>query len=239
MSNRVGKFIMAAAGMLAAGGVVALWPIVSEPVAAQAPGQPARPAKTVGGKPNFTGVWQALNEANWDLTPHEARPGPPQYGALFSEPGGVGIVEGGQIPYRPEMLAKKNENFAKRWTSDPEAKCYLPGVPRATYMPFPFQIIQSTNKLLVAYPFASASRLIHLDLKERAPIDSWMGWSLGRWEGDTLVVDVTDFNGLAWFDRAGNFASETLHVVERYTMAGQDLINYEATIEDPKVFTRR
>jgi hypothetical protein len=121
---------------------------------------------------------------------------------------------------------------------DPEAKCYMPGVPRANYMPFPFQIIQSTNKILIAYPFASASRLIHFDDVGEAPVDSYMGWSRGKWDGETLVVDVTGFNDKTWFDRAGNFHSDELHVVERFTAASPDIINYEATIQDPKVFTR-
>jgi hypothetical protein len=197
-----------------------------------------RGPRTPDGKPNLTGLWQALTEANWDLEPHAARPGPSQYGALFAEPGGVGIVEGNKIPYKPAAVAKKNENFAKRWTEDPEAKCYMPGVPRATYMPFPFQIVQSTNTVLMAYEFASASRVIKMNSTSKSPVPSWMGWSIGRWEGDTLVVDVSDFTDQTWFDRAGNYHSDALHVVERYVPKTADLIVYEATIEDPQVFTR-
>ena len=192
----------------------------------------------LNGKPNLSGLWQALSEANWDIRAHEARPGPPEFGALFSEPGSVGIVEGGQIPYQPTALAKQQENFTKRWTDDPEAKCYMPGVPRATYMPYPFQIIQSTNKILIAYAFASASRLIPLTDPGESPAESWMGWSKARWDGDTLVVDVTSFNDQSWFDRAGNFHSDALAVVERYTPQGPDTIQYEATITDANVFTR-
>jgi len=114
----------------------------------------------------------------------------------------------------------------------------MPGVPRATYMPYPFQIVQTPSDILVAYEFASASRIIRMNSEERSPAESWMGWSLGRWEGDALVVDVTDFNDQTWFDRAGNFHSDALHVVERYTRTGPDTLTYEATIEDPKVFTR-
>lgn len=198
----------------------------------------AKPPQRIGGKPNLTGLWQALTEANWDLQAHEARPGPSQFGALFAEPAGVGVVEGNEIPYRPEALAKKKANFENRWTMDPEARCYMPGVPRATYMPFPFQIVQGPTKILIAYEFASASRIIHLDKVGESPAESWMGWSRGRWEGDALVVDVDSFNDQTWFDRAGNFHSEVLHVVERYTLANQDTINYEATITDPAVFTR-
>jgi hypothetical protein len=190
------------------------------------------------GKPNLNGIWQSLNEANWDIQAHQARPGPSQFGALFSEPAGIGIVDGNEIPYKPEALAKKNENFANRWMLDPEAKCYMPGVPRATYMPFPFQIFQGTDNMLIAYPFAAASRIIHMKDVGESPADAWMGWSRARWEGDTLVVNVTNLIDQTWFDRAGNFHSDALHVVERYTMTGPDRIEYEATIEDPNVFTR-
>jgi len=192
----------------------------------------------IQGKPNLSGIWQAVTEANWDIRPHAARPGPPQFGALFSEPPGLGIVEGNEIPYQPWAAAKQKENFAKRWELDPEAKCYMPGVPRAMYMPYPFQIIQGTNKIVIAYAFANAGRLIHMDKVGDSPADTWMGWSQGRWDGDTLVVDVTSLIDQTWFDRAGNFHSEALHVIERYTPSGPNLIQYEATIEDPKVFTR-
>ena len=190
------------------------------------------------GKPNLTGLWQAISEANWDIRPHEARPGPTQFGALFSEPGGIGIVEGGEIPYQPSALARQQENFAKRWVNDPEVKCYMPGVPRATYMPYPFQIIQGSRKIIIGYAFASASRVIPLDDPGESPAETWMGWSKGRWDGDALVVDVTSFNDQTWFDRAGNYHSDALHVVERYSLLSRDTIQYEATITDPKVFTR-
>ena len=199
--------------------------------------------------PDLNGLWQSLNEANWDIQAHAAEPGPPQFGALFAEPAGAGIVEGNEIPYQPWALAKKKENFANRLVRvkaddvrmeplDPEAKCYLPGVPRATYMPFPFQIIQGNNKIIIAYEFAGASRIIYLDKAGAAPTDSYMGWSLGHWDGDTLVVDVTGLNDKTWFDRAGNFHSDAMHVIERYTPVSSGLIQYEATIDDPKVFTR-
>ena len=190
------------------------------------------------GKPNLNGIWQTMNEANWDVQAHQARPGPAQYGALFSEPAGIGVVEGNEIPYTPEALAKRRENFANRFTLDPEAKCYMAGVPRATYQPFPFQIFQGTDKILIAYPFASASRIIHMKDVGESPADAWMGWSRAKWDGDTLVVDVKNLIDQTWFDRAGNYHSDALHVVERYSMTGPDLIQYEATIEDPNVFTR-
>jgi hypothetical protein len=218
------------------------------PAAAQTPAYQA-PRLQGTAHPDLNGLWQALNEGNWDIQAHAAQPGPPQFGALFAEPAGPGIVEGNELPYQPWALAKKKENFEKRLVRvntdgvrleplDPEAKCYLPGVPRATYMPFPFQIVQGDTKIILAYAFASTSRLVHLDKVDPAPADSFMGWSVGRWEGDTLVVDVTSLNDKTWFDRAGNFHSDALHVVERYTPASPELLRYEATIEDSKVFTR-
>jgi hypothetical protein len=214
-----------------------------------APAAYKAPRLTGTTNPNLNGLWQSLTEANWDVLPHEAKAGPPEFGALYAEPAGLGIVEGNQIPYQPWALEQKKDNFAKRFVRvntdgvrleplDPEAKCYLPGVPRATYMPFPFQIIQGNKKIVIAYEFASASRIIPLEKAGDAPTDSYMGWSQGRWEGDTLVVDVTGFNEKTWFDRAGDFHSEALHVVERYTPVSTNMLQYEATIEDPKVFTR-
>jgi hypothetical protein len=190
------------------------------------------------GKPNLNGIWQAITEANWDIQAHQARPGPAQFGALFAEPAGIGVVDGNEIPYTPEALKKKQDNFANRWTRDPEAKCYMPGVPRATYMPFPFQIFQGTDKVLIAYPFAAASRIIHLKEVGESPADAWMGWSRAAWEGDTLVVDVRNLIDQTWFDRAGNHHSDALHVTERYSMIDANTIEYEATIDDPNVFTR-
>jgi len=198
-------------------------------------------ARMPDGRPDLNGIWAASNTANWNLETHAAKQGPvAALGAAFSVPGGLGVVEGGEIPYLPEALAQRDANAASWMANDPEVKCYLPGVPRATYMPYPFQIVQSTepNDILVTYEFASASRIVHMRIHEEYPVESWMGWSNGRWEGDTLVVDVTGSNGQTWFDRAGNYHSDALHVVERYTPKGRDVIQYEATIEDPKVFSR-
>jgi hypothetical protein len=221
--------------------------------------QTSRPARTADGKPDFSGVWQANNEAYWDLQAHEARPGavtqPGVYpnaefarvpaapvlalGAAAGVPGSIGVVQDdGEIPYKPEAAAMKKENAANWIDRDPELKCYLPGIPRAMYMPYPFQIVQSTNKIQTAFTFASTARTIHLDKVEGPPDDAYMGHSIGHWEGDTLVVDVTGFNGKNWFDRAGNFHSTSLHLVERFTPITADAIRYEVTIEDPEVFTR-
>lgn len=194
--------------------------------------------RTDDGKPDFNGIWQTLNSADWDIQPHAARAGPPELGAFGAFPAGLGVIEGNEIPYQPAAAAKKKENAANWLTRDPEVKCYLPGVPRATYQPFPFQIFQTPQTFLISYEFAGAERAIPMRKPEPAPIDSWMGTSSGRWEGDTLVVDVTGFNDRTWFDRSGSFHSDALHVVERYTPMGRDAIQYEATIEDPKVFTR-
>jgi hypothetical protein len=191
------------------------------------------------GKPNFNGIWQALNEASWDIEGHAAAPGlVTALGAAAAVPPGLGVVEGGPIPYQPGAMAQKKENFEKRLTLDPEIKCYLPGVPRATYMPYPFQIIQTQKFIMMIHTYARAVRTIYMDEHKEAPADSWMGWSNGHWEGETLVVDTTGFNDQTWFDRAGNFHSDALHVVERFTATSRDHLLYEATIEDPKVFTR-
>jgi hypothetical protein len=200
-------------------------------------------------QPDLGGIWQSLTTANWDIQDHSAQPGPfPELlGAWGAQPAGQGVVEGNELPYKPEALAKKQANLSKRLgvdpydlhgVGDPEAKCYAPGVPRAMYLPFPFQIVQMPGKILMVFGYSNVSRVIQLENHQEAPIDTWMGWSNGRWEGDTLVVDVTGFNGLAWLDRTGNFTSNELHVVERYTPLSADAMMYEATIEDSKVFTR-
>ena len=208
----------------------------------QAPANSQTPAyrapRTADGKADLNGIWQALNDANWDIEPHAAAQGPfPLRGAIDATPPGMGIVDGA-IPYQPAAAEKKKENYKNRASSDPEAKCYLPGVPRAAYMPQPFQIFQSSNTILMSYQYAGAVRTIYMQNPGPAPADSWMGWSVGHWEGETLVVDVTSLNDQTWFDRAGNFHSDALHVVERYTATDRDHLLYEATIEDPKVFTR-
>jgi hypothetical protein len=197
-------------------------------------------ASTTDGKPNMTGIWEAVGTANWDLQDHSAKPGPFwQLGAIGAIPAGEGVVtDGKEIPYQPAALAKKKENASKWPEQDPEAKCYMPGVPRATYIPFPFQIVQSATDILFVYEYAGANRLVNMGKRQEAGADSWMGTSNGHWEGKTLVVDVTGLNGLAWLDRAGDFASDNLHVVERYTLLDRDHIAYEATLEDPTVFTR-
>jgi hypothetical protein len=195
----------------------------------------------VDGKPNLNGVWQAVGTADWNLEAHSAEAGYPGLGTLGAIPPGYGVVDGDGIPYQPSALEKRRENAAKRLTvADPEVKCFLPGVPRATYLPYPFQIIQSTNKIVISYGFANANRVIHLDKAKRepAPLDTWMGRSHGHWMGETLVVDVAGFNGESWLDRSGNFASDALSVEEHYTPIDGSHLLYEATLTDQSVFTR-
>jgi hypothetical protein len=198
-----------------------------------------RAPRTAEGTPDLSGVWQAMNTANWDIQDHDQRQGPLfELGAAFSVPPGEGVVVGNEIPYQPSALAKKKAN-AEQWLKlDPEIKCYMPGVPRATYMPYPFQLVQTPTHMVFAYAFANASRIVYMNTKIEPQIDTWMGYASGRWEGETLVIDSTGFNDETWFDRAGNFHSDALHVIERYTATSPDALRYEVTIEDPKVFTR-
>jgi len=194
----------------------------------------------VAGRPNLNGIWQAQGSAHWNLEAHGAAalPGFWQLGAIGAMPAGRSVVRGGTIPYRPEALAQRERNRAEWPKSDPEASCYLPGVPRATYMPYPFQIVQGAGDILFVYEYASANRIVHMSDHTEAPVDSWMGWSNGRWEGDTLVIESHGFNDRTWLDRAGNYHSAALRVTERYTLAGPDHLEYEATIDDPEVFER-
>jgi hypothetical protein len=196
--------------------------------------------RTADGKPDLNGIWQSLNTANWDLLPHAAAAGPVlAMGAAGAEPPGLGVVEGDEIPYLPAAAAQKKKNGEHWLTEDPEVKCFLPGVPRATYLPYPFQIVQTPGTIVITYQFASATRLIPIKTRtEDSPADSWMGDSYGKWDGDTLVVDVKGFTDGTWLSRAGDFHSDELHVIERYTPLGREVIQYEATIEDPKTFTR-
>jgi hypothetical protein len=191
------------------------------------------------GKPNFTGLWQALGTAYWDIRDHSAQPGAFfQLGATGAMPAGQGIVEGGEIPYAPAAAAKQKENFQNRLKLDPEVKCYMPGIPRANYMAFPFQVIQSQRDIAFAYEYATSNRVVNMGKFREGAVDTWMGTSNGKWEGDTLVVDVSGLNGNSWFDRSGNFQTENTHVVERFTLPDADHINYEATIDDKTIYTR-
>ena len=201
--------------------------LASTSAGAQTPALP----RTPDGKPNLQGIWQVLNTAAWDLQDHSARLG---------VPGGQTVVDGNDIPYQPATLKQKQQNFANRATADPETKGFLPGVPRIMYTPLPFQIFQTPTHVAMTFEYAQAVRILYTNgtPHPRGPINWWLGDSRGRWDGDTLVVDVVHFTDQTWLDRAGNFHSDALHLVERYTMTGPDHINYEVTVEDPKVFTR-
>ena len=204
--------------------------VVPTPVGAQATGT-YTPPRTREGQPDLQGIWQALNTAAWDIQDH---------GATLGVPAGRGVVDGNAIPYTPAALAKKQENFKNRDTLDPINKCFLPGVPRLTYLPYPFQIVQQADRVTILHEYSRVIRFIYMNGNPHpaGKIDWYMGDSRGRWDGNTLVVDVTHFNDETWFDRAGNFHSDALHVVERFTRTGPDHMLYEVTIEDPKVFTR-
>jgi hypothetical protein len=199
-----------------------------------------RAPRTPDGQPDLNGIWQALGNAHWDLRPHAARGGPVlEMGALGAVPAGLGVVDGGEIPYQPWAREKQAQNQVDWMKLDPAIKCYMPGIPRATYMPFPFQIVQSKDAILMAYEFATTSRIVYMNQPDfESPAEMWMGHSRGHWEGETLVVDVTAQVPDTWFDSAGNFHSDQLHVVERYTATSPHHLLYEVTIEDPKVFTR-
>ncbi len=236
---------------LAGAGAMAVVFYAALPLSGQAPA--SRIPRLANGKPDLNGLWQTLGTANWDLETHTARPalamrpGPVipvpakeviAFGAIGAVPGGMGVVEGGEIPYTPAGLAKKKENQENWLSRDPEIKCYQPGVPRATYMPFPFQIFHSDKAFAIAYEYAGAFRNVYLKDPGPPQVDTWMGQSVGRWDGDTFVIDANGFHDQSWFDRSGNHHSEALKVTERYTMTSPDHIQYEATIDDPKTFTR-
>jgi hypothetical protein len=213
----------AVAGLIAATGAVAQ--------------EPAR----IGDAPNINGVWQAMNSAHWNLEPHSAEALPEEFaglGAIGAIPAGLGVIEGGgTIPYLPAALAQRDANRASAPGGDPEAKCYLPGIPRATYMSLPFQIIQGGGDLLFVYEYASTNRVIHVEEHNEPPIETWMGLSNGQWEGDTLVVETLAQNGQSWLDRSGNFLAAGAVVTERFTPIDADHLQYEATIEDPASFS--
>ena len=247
LSRAVG---VVAFGAVAGGGLSASLDAQTAP-AAELPR--AEIPRTPTGRPDLNGIWQATGNHHWDLEQHQARaalqfqPGPIvpvpavevlALGALAAVPSGWGVVEGGEIPYLPEALAVREENRQHYLERDPAIKCFLPGVPRATLKPMPFQIIQSEAHVLIAYEFAGAVRDVYLEDPGPPILDAWMGQSVGRWEGDTFVIEVDGFNGMTWLDRAGNHHSPALKVTERYTMLTPYHIWYEATMEDPQTFSR-
>jgi len=218
----------------------ALFILALTPAAGQFPNNYKAPrAPGPGNRPDLNGIWEHLGTANWNILDHSAGPANAwEVGAIGAVPAGQTVVEGGAIPYLPAALEQRNKNFANRRMEDPEAKCYMPGIPRANYMPYPFQIVQSNNGVLFVYEYASANRYVNMGKPIEAATDTWMGTSNGRWEGDTLVIDVTGLNGLAWFDRAGNFSTDRTKVTERFTPLSPYHLRYEATVEDPATFSR-
>jgi hypothetical protein len=182
---------------------------------------PAGPAipRLADGKPDLQGIWQSDAKAAADVQP---------------------FVEGGTIPYTPEAQAKKRENQRTRATADPLESCFMPGVPRIMYLAHPYQIFQAKDHIAMTFEWSSVYRLIYMTAKipKHPGVDSWMGDSRGRWEGDTLVVEVIGSNDRSWFDQAGNYHSDKMRVSERYTLTDPDTIRYEATITDPDIFTR-
>ena len=231
MGDRFGRWTTKAA-VIAVGVLLGVTSATAQVADYQAP-------RTADESPDLNGIWQSINTANWNIEPHAAGPSMVrELGAIAAVPAGLGVVEGGEIPYRPEARAQRDEDFANRLELDPEIRCYLPGVPRAIYMPFPFQIIQSRQHIMLIHEYAGAVRTIYMENHTPPPAPTWMGWSNGSWDGETLVVDSSGFNGQTWFDRAGNFHSDALHVIERFTPRSADTMMYEVTIEDPNVFTR-
>ena len=222
------------AGLLAAASAALLATAIPVAVAQQA--LPER----IDGHPNLNGIWEAAGTAYWNIEAHSAERLEEfwQLGSLAAIPAGQSIVDGGTIPYLPAALEKREANRAEWPESDPEAKCYLPGIPRATYMPYPFQIVQGQRDILFVYEYASANRIVNMRDHQESPVDSWMGWSNGDWDGDTLVIEVTGNNDSTWFDRAGNYHSAAMKVTERYSLIDANHIQYEATIEDPETFSR-
>jgi hypothetical protein len=174
------------------------------------------------GKPDLSGIWQAMTNAHYDIEPHAAAygPYPREFGAFSAIPADLGIIEDGRIPYNEQSLRQRDANSLDAITKDPLADCYMPGVPRANYLPFPFQIVQSRDVILIAYEIAEANRILYVDQPElESQVDAWMGHSNAHWDGDTLVVRVSGQMPDTWFDRAGNHHSYQMVVEERWAPA--------------------
>lgn len=199
-----------------------------------------RAPRTADNNPDLNGIWQAVGSAHFDVEGHAADFSPSlEMGALGAVPGGLGVVVGGEIPYKQEAMAQRQANRENQLLYDPAVRCYMPGIPRATYQPYPFQIVQTPEYILFAYEFASASRIVYMNRPDfEAPADAWMGHSRGRWDGETLVIDVTSQVPETWLDRSGNYHSNSIRVEERYTATSESHLQYEATITDPEIYER-
>lgn len=221
--------LLGLAALLVPGAVAAQTPAPTAPRSMATAARPNLP-RTADGKPNLSGIWQVQNTARYDLQDHVAK---------ADMPPGKGVVVGNEIPYLPAAAAKKAENLQNRKTADPLTQCYLPGVPRIMYLDFPFQIFQTPREIAMTFEWSQVHRVIHTSgSTHHDGIEFWMGDSRGKWEGDTLVVEVINHNDKTWFDMAGNFHSDALKVVERYRLTDRDTIQYDATIEDAVTFTK-
>ena len=192
--------------------------------------------RAADGKPDLSGIWVATGalrlmvgeEATRAILAADAASGRPA--APPAEP----------PPYNPAAEAQRQEFLARRGIDDPMALCYLSGVPRISFRPLPFQIVQLPAQVILLYEVHHAFRIIPTDGRPH-PDDvepSFLGDSVAHWEGGTLVVDVTSFNLKTWLSGVGTIHSEKLHVTERYTRDTYDTIRYEVTLEDPDVFTK-
>lgn len=186
-----------------------------------------------GKTPDFRGIWQVRDTAYVNIEGHRGEKGIAAARSLVVDP------PNGKIPYKPEALARRQENYKNRATADPSLKCYQAGVPRATYLPTPLQILQSPGNFAIVYEENHAFRVFHPDTRPHFDAtDWWMGDTRYRWEGDTLVASVVALTDQLWLDQAGNYHSTEFRVVERYRMTGADTLEYEARIEDPVVYSR-
>jgi len=191
------------------------------------------PPRLADGTPDFRGIWQSRTAAYINI---EGRPADSGAGAAKSI---VVDPPDGKIPYLPDALKQRDKNYRERATADPANNCFQAGVPRTSLLPTPFQFVQSAGHLAIVYTDDHAYRIVLPSLIPHDDgIDFFMGDSRGHWEGNTLVVDVTDLGDQTWLDGAGNYHSDQLHVVERYTMAGPDTMKYEATLDDPSVYAK-
>jgi hypothetical protein len=241
----MGKFGKLTVAALLIAGTSVMAQQASAKAAAKAPARASTAAPaTIGGHPNINGVWQTMSGADFGLEPHSAQtsPGPQserELGAIAAIPASLGVVQGDMIPYLPEAKKQRDANMTAGPSKDPEANCYLPGIPRATYaLGLPFQIIQGGGDILMAYEYDSANRVIQMGPVGIPPIDTWMGTSYGKWEGNTLVVTTLAQNGETWLDRTGNYLTNGATVIERFSLKDHDHMNYEVTIEDPSIYSK-
>ena len=237
MRERFATWLIAAVAVAAT--AHSLSPVLKAQVPA-AGGQATAPRRAASAQPDLQGVWRAWNLAKYDLEDHGAKPGVPAGRGFVVDPAD------GRIPYQPAALEKRRQNYENTKNPDPWknadrfVKCYLPGIPRMTYLGWPFQIIQTADYVTFVYEWAHKKRVVplHAPPPPSEGDTAWMGMARGHYEGNSLVINLTNFNSYTWFDMAGNYHSDALQVVERYTPINADTLQYEATMTDPKIFTR-